>query len=86
MILNARQTISVDLNPAGAMNKKQIQTPNAQYKLMSLEDFLFITRTISGIFHNGNAIAAMNATVSINIFYLLALHCVNNLLADALLL
>ena len=61
VILKTRQTGSTDRKASGAISKKQTQTPNAQYRLMSLEDFLFMTRIISGMFHNGNIIAAMSA-------------------------
>lgn len=64
-MLNVRQTGSAERKASGAINKKHIHTPNAQYKLMSLEDLLLITLTIRGIFQNGNAIAAINAIFSI---------------------
>ena len=60
-MLNARQTGSEEVKASGAINKKHIHTPNAQCMLISSEDFRFITLTISGIFHKGNIIAAINA-------------------------
>jgi hypothetical protein len=58
MILKTRQTISLETKPEGAIKARQIQTPKAQDKLMSFEDFLFITFRISGIFHKGITTAA----------------------------
>lgn len=64
-MLKVRQTISEETNPLGAISSKHTHTPNAQYKLISLEDFLFMTLAISGIFHKGSITAAISAIFSI---------------------
>lgn len=60
-MLNTRHTKSEEVNPEGAISTKQVQTPTAQNKLMSLDDFRWMIRTISGIFHNGRITAAIRA-------------------------
>ncbi|OGX01496.1 MAG: hypothetical protein A3I73_01690 [Omnitrophica bacterium RIFCSPLOWO2_02_FULL_45_16] len=66
MTLNARQTISGERKASGDINKKHIHTPSAQGMLISLEDLLFMIRTISGMFQRGSIIAAISAIVFIN--------------------
>ncbi|MBU0694196.1 MAG: hypothetical protein KKC11_05950 [Candidatus Omnitrophica bacterium] len=78
IILNIRQTGSEEQKPAGAISKKHVHTPNVQYGLISLEDFLFIILTISGIFHKGSIIAAINAIFSIIPLLLLFLPSYHN--------
>ena len=65
MMLNVRQTGSGEVKPSGAISTKHVHTPNTQYRLMSLEDLLFIILMISGMFHRGSTIAATNAIFSI---------------------
>ncbi len=60
-IMNTLQTISEDINPAGAISTRQHHTPKAQYVLISLDDLRLIIRTIRGIFHNGSTTDAINA-------------------------
>lgn len=64
-MVNAFQTESVERSPSGSINKKHIHTPSAQDILMSLEDLLFMTLTISGMFHKGKITAAIKAIVCI---------------------
>ena len=64
-MLNARQTRSAEVKACGAINRKHTHTPAAQCMLISSEDFLLTTLTMSGILNKGNAIAATNAIFSI---------------------
>jgi len=67
-MLNTLHTRSEEENAWGAIKTKQIHTPVTQYMLMSSEDLRFIIRAMSGIFQNGNIIAAIRAMVCF-IFY-----------------
>ena len=62
-MLNAFQVISDEVKPDGAIITKQLQTPITQKRLISSEDFLFITRTIKGMFHKGRIIAAISEII-----------------------
>jgi hypothetical protein len=62
-ILNVFQTISTEIKPDGAINRMQTQTPSAQLKLISLEDFLLMILRINGMFHNGRVMAAIRPMV-----------------------
>jgi len=61
MILNTRQTKSFETNPEGAINARHVQTPKAQDRLISLEDFRLIILTMRGIFQKGKMMAATRA-------------------------
>jgi len=67
-ILNTRQTISLEKNPAGAIKTMHPQTPKAQKVLKSSEDFLLMIFKIKGIFHKGKITAAIKAIFSIMIW------------------
>ena len=53
MILKTRKFKSGDRKDDGAISRIQIQTPQAQVRLISLEDFLWMILKIKGIFQNG---------------------------------
>lgn len=57
---------------SGAIKRKHTHTPNAHGMLISLEDLLFMIRTISGMFHRGSIIAAISAIVFIDSFHRLS--------------
>jgi len=58
-MLNTLKTISTDVRADGSIRTKQIQTPNTQNRLISLEDFLRSILAIKGIFQKGKAMAAI---------------------------
>ncbi len=58
-IVNPRKTTSSVTSPCGSIRRRHTQTPNAHHKLISREDLLFITLTISGMFQNGSIIPAI---------------------------
>lgn len=64
-MLNTLKTISSDIIAAGNIKTRQIQTPNTQNKLISLEDFLLSILAIKGIFQKGKITAAIIPIVSI---------------------
>jgi len=56
MILNTRKFKSNDRKDDGAIRRIQIQTPQAQVRLISLEDLRRTILTISGILKKGRII------------------------------
>jgi len=60
-MLKALHTKSLEKKLDGDIRSRHVQTPNAQYMLISSDDFLFTIRAISGIFHKGRMIAIKNA-------------------------
>jgi hypothetical protein len=65
IILNARQTMLVVINPDGAMRSMHTQTPSVQAMLISSDDPRRTIRMIKGIFHSGITTALISPTVSI---------------------
>lgn len=63
--MKVRQTMSSEVNPEGAIRMKQTQTPIAQLRLMSLEDFRRMIFMTSGMLKSGRATAAVIPTVEI---------------------
>jgi hypothetical protein len=72
-MLNARQTISAEVNAWGAMSNRQPHTPKAHQILMSADDFRLIILAMSGMLNSGNETAAMNA-----IFSIIGISCIGN--------
>lgn len=58
-ILKTLKTISELLIPEGNIKRKQIQTPIAQKRLISSDDFRFSILAIKGIFQKGKIKAAI---------------------------
>ena len=58
-IMKVFHTVSVVVNPSGAISRKHIQTPQAQVRLMSPEDLRRITLIISGRLNKGKATEAI---------------------------
>jgi hypothetical protein len=63
-ILNVLQTISSDRNPDGAIKRMHTQTPTAQIRLISSEDFLLMIRRIKGMLNKGKTAAVITPIVS----------------------
>ena len=57
--------MSFEIRAAGNIKIRQIQTPIAQNKLMSFEDFLLSILTIKGIFQRGKITAAIKPIILI---------------------
>jgi hypothetical protein len=60
VMVNHLKTISSVTSPCGSIAVKESHTPVAHHILISSEDLLFTTRTISGMFQKGRAMPASN--------------------------
>jgi hypothetical protein len=63
VIVNHLKTISSVRSPCGSISNNDSHTPVAHHVLMSSDERLFTTRTISGMFQNGSIMPATSDTI-----------------------